>query len=88
MARPRVYHKGSLIEGFLRERHQATARDVAHGLQLSVHDASRELYRMRVAGAVHEIERVRVEYAKRPVALYQVAEPFERSAIFSDAWLR
>jgi predicted ArsR family transcriptional regulator len=88
MARPRVHHKGTLIEGFLRERQKATARDVAQGLQLSVQDASRELYRLRVAGTVHEIERVSVEYAKRPVALYQVAEPFERSAIFDDAWLR
>lgn len=88
MGRPRVYAKGSLIESFLRDRKRATARDVAHGLQLSVQDASRELYRMRLAGAVCEVERERVEYAKRPVAVYSPAGPLQRHAIFCDDWLR
>jgi predicted ArsR family transcriptional regulator len=88
MARPRVYIKGSLIEGFLRERERATARDVAYGLQLSVQDASRELYRMQQAGAVAAVDLVRVEHAKRPVTVYALPDPFQRHAIFSDDWLR
>jgi hypothetical protein len=88
MGRPRLYAKGSLIESFLRDRQRATARDVAHGLQLSVQDASRELYRMRLAGAVREVERERVDHSKRPVAVYSPAEPFARHAIFCDDWIR
>jgi DNA-binding MarR family transcriptional regulator len=88
MALARMPTKGSLVEGFLREHQRATARDVAYGLQLSVADASLQLHRLERAGCVVAIERVRVEHAKRPVAVYAPSEPFQRSAIFSDDWLR
>lgn len=85
MARPPV--KQALVVGWLAERRRATAREVAHGLQLSVRDASWTLDRLRRAGEIAVLDRVRVEHAKQPVAVYGPA-PATRSAIFSDDWLR
>jgi predicted ArsR family transcriptional regulator len=85
MARPRV--KSTLIIGWLAERRRGTARDIAYGLKLSVADASLHLHRLERAGEVARLGQVSVEHAKRPVALFgPVAQ--QRSAIFSDDWLR
>lgn len=85
MARPRV--KQALVAGWLAERRRATAREVAYGLQMSIGDATLQLHRLQQAGIVATVDRVRVEHAKRPVAVYGPA-PAGRSAIFSDGWLR
>lgn len=85
MARPPV--KQALVVGWLAERRRATAREVAHGLQLSVRDASKTLDRLRIGGEVAVLDRVRVEHAKRPVAVYGPAAG-RRCSIFSDDWLR
>ena len=85
MARPRV--KQALVAGWLAERRRATAREVAYGLQLSIGDASKTLDRLRVTGEVAVLEHVRVEHAKRPVAVYGPAQAV-RAAIFNDDWLR
>lgn len=85
MARPRI--KSVLIIGWLAERRRGTARDVAHGLQLSVADASLQLHRLERAGEVTRLGQVSVEHAKRPVALFGPA-PQQRSAVLSDDWLR
>jgi predicted ArsR family transcriptional regulator len=77
--------KRVLVAEFLAERQRATAREVAHGLQLSVGDASLQLHRLQQAGVVTTVEHVRVEHAKRPVAVYG---PSPAPAIFNDAWLR
>jgi predicted ArsR family transcriptional regulator len=85
MGRPRI--KGVLIIRWLAERRRGTARDVAHGLQLSVADASLQLHRLERAGEVARLGQVSVEHAKRPVALFgPVAQ--QRSAVLSDDWLR
>lgn len=84
MARPRV--KGSMITGWLAER-RGTAREVAHGLQLSIPDATWHLHRLQQLGEVHVVGRVKVPHATRPVAVYGSAQA-PRTAIFSDDWLR
>jgi predicted ArsR family transcriptional regulator len=86
MARPRI--KGVLIIRWLAERRRGTARDVAHGLQLSVADASLQLHRLERAGEVARLGQVSVEHAKRPVALFGPVAQQQRGAIFSDDWLR
>jgi hypothetical protein len=88
MARPRVCPTGSLIEGFLRERERATAREVAHGLQISMQDATLRLHRMKQSGSIAEVERVRVEHCKRPVAVYAPVEFGGLAWIMRDDWLR
>lgn len=85
MARTPV--KQALVVGWLAERRRATAREVAHGLQLSIGDASLQLHRLQRSGQIATVDRVRVEHAKRPVAVYGPAQA-TRSAIFSDDWLR
>ncbi len=85
MARPSI--KQAMVAGWLAERRRGTARDVAYGLQLSVNDAALLLHRLHRAGAIAMVERVRVEHAKRPVAVYGPAQA-TRAAIFSDDWLR
>lgn len=89
MARPPV--KQALVVGWLSERRRATAREVAHGLQMSIGDASLQLHRLQQSGQVATVDRVRVEHAKRPVAVYGPASTSMQargSAIFSDDWLR
>jgi hypothetical protein len=85
MGRPRV--KLRLISSFLLERERATAREVAYGLQLSIADASKQLDRLRAGGEATVLERVRVQHARRPVAVYGPVQA-SRCAIFSDDWLR
>ena len=86
MARPRV--KGRMISSWLAERQRATAREVAYGLQLSVPDATLQLHRLEQAGLVARVDQVRVEHAKRPVAVYAPAQLQEQPAVFCDDWLR
>ena len=85
MARPPV--KQALVVGWLAERRRATAREVAHGLQLSVRDASKTLDRLRIGGEIAVLDRVRVEHAKRPVAVYGPTAG-RQCSILSDDWLR
>ena len=85
MARPRIM--GSLVTGWLEQRHRATARDVAHGLRMPVHVASWHLHRLRTIGEVVVVDRVRVEHADRPVAVYALAQR-RSSPILRDDWLR
>jgi predicted ArsR family transcriptional regulator len=85
MPRPRVI--GSLIEGYLRRAGAATTREIAHGLQMPVPVAARQLYHLERAGAVQVRARVPVEHCKRPVCMYEPAG-VSRPAIFSDDWLR
>lgn len=86
MARPR--RKLTLISSFLDDRGGATAREVAHGLQLSIPDASHRLHYMQRRGEIRVREHQAVEHAKRPVAVYEPVDLSRRSAIFSDDWLR
>lgn len=89
MPRPRV--KLKLIYSFVRERERATAREVAHGVQVSVADASRWLHHLQRSGEVAVVDRVRVEHAARPVAVYAPAASTPHcdfSTLTSGDWLR
>jgi CRP-like cAMP-binding protein len=86
MARPRI--KLMVIASFVREQKRATAREVAHGVQMTVADASRWLHHLQRSGEVTVVERVRVAHADRPVAVFGPSVRQQRSAIFSDDWLR
>lgn len=86
MGRPRI--KSAMISSWLAERRRATAREVAYGLQLSVPDATLQLHRLEQAGLVARVDQVRVEHAKRPVAVYAPAQLSERAAVLCDDWLR
>lgn len=87
MARQRV--KLGLISSYVRDRERATAREVAYGLQLSVRDASRWLDHLCNTGEVQIVDRVRVEHADRPVAVYAPTQDRgELPLVFSDDWLR
>lgn len=89
MPRPRV--KLQLISSFVRERERVTAREVAHGVQMSVADASRWLHHLDRAGEVAVVDRVRVEHAARPVAVYApVSESpqFDFATLTSGDWFR
>lgn len=86
MGRPRV--KGQMISSWLADRQRATAREVAHGLQLSVPDATLQLHRLEQAGLVARVDQVRVEHAKRPVAVYGLVEADSEPVVLNDDWLR
>lgn len=86
MGRPRI--KLQLVTTFVQERERATAREVAYGLQMSIADASLQLHRLHQSGMVDVVDRVRVEHAKRPVAVYGPTERDSQPAIFSDDWIR
>jgi CRP-like cAMP-binding protein len=74
MARPRV--KLKVISSFVREHQRATAREVAHGVQVTVADASRWLHHLQRSGEIAVVDRVRVEHSARPVAVFApVAAP-------------
>lgn len=87
MARQRV--KLGLISSYVRDRERATAREVAYGLQMSIPDASRWLHHLHGSGELQVVDRARVQYAKRPVAVYGPAqERLDLPLVFSDDWLR
>lgn len=87
MGRPRV--KQAIVADWLAGQQRGTAREVAHGVQMSVRDTMWVLDRLQRAGEVTVVEHVRVEHAKRPVAVYELLEQRgESPAIFSDDWLR
>lgn len=50
-----------------------TAREIAHSLQVSVPHAAVTLHRLVLSGAVIEVDRVPVEWMKRPAARYRIA---------------
>ena len=74
MARPLGELHGLILER-LRAVGPATARELAHGLQLDVQIACDYLHRMHRAGRVEVVGRVRVAHMKRPAVRYQVREP-------------
>ena len=86
MGRPRV--KLEIISTFVSERGQATAREVAHGVQMSVPDTSRWLHHLQRSGELVIIDFREVEHASRPVAVYAPAQRDEMPAVFFDDWLR
>lgn len=86
MGRPRI--KGALVSEWLAERQRATAREVAYGLQLSIPDATLQLHRLEQAGLVARVDQVRVEHAKRPVAVYGPVERDSEPVLLNDDWLR
>lgn len=86
MARPGP--KLQLVSDFVRERQRATAREVAHGLQLSVSDACKQLHRLQHRHELRVIEWAPVVHAKRPVAVYGPADPFAMNPLFSGDWIR
>jgi hypothetical protein len=56
---------------------------------MSSPDTSRWLHQLQAQGELQVVDRVRVEYAKRPVAVYAPAqERTELPLVFCDDWLR
>ncbi|MFM1991323.1 MAG: hypothetical protein RJA99_4280 [Pseudomonadota bacterium] len=86
MARPRV--KLQVISSFVRDRERATAREVAYGVQMTVADASRWLHHLQRSGEVAVVERVRVDHAARPVAVYALARQAAPVAACAHDWFR
>lgn len=87
MARQRV--KLGLISSYVRDRERATAREVAYGLQMSIPDTSRWLHQLQNLGELQIVDQVRVEYAKRPVAVYAPTQDrLDLPLVFCDDWLR
>lgn len=56
-----------------------TARELAHGLQLNVQVACQYLHRMKVAGRLEVVDRVRVEHMTRPAVRYRAAHQVDRT---------
>lgn len=89
MPRPRL--KLQIISSFVREHERATAREVAYGVQMSVADASRWLHHLHRSGELAIVEKVRVEHAARPVAVYAPADDapqYDFATLTSGDWLR
>jgi hypothetical protein len=89
MARPRF--KLQLIASYVRTRERATAREIAHGVQMSIGDTTRWLSYLQEAGELEVVDRVWVDYSKRPGALYGPpieAPQFELNALTTGDWLR
>lgn len=89
MARPRF--KLQLIASYVRTRERATAREIAHGVQMSIGDTTRWLSYLQQAGELQVVDRVSVTHSKRPVALYGApteTPPCERNALTTGDWLR